>query len=133
MSAEGHAALGYVCHYDWTWADAERELRRAIGLNPNYALARLWYDNLLMSRRRFDEALREVPAARDLAPFSPVTNSNVGWVLQNAGRHAEAIAQLERTLELDPDYPQAHMRLADSLAATGQVGAASDHPSASSP
>jgi TolB-like protein/Tfp pilus assembly protein PilF/predicted Ser/Thr protein kinase len=114
-SAEAHAALGYVRHYDWQWAEAEKEFRRAIELNPSYALARIWYANLLMSRLRMPEALRQVMLARDLDPFSLIVNTNVGWVLNNAGRHAEAAQQLARTLELDSQYVQARWRLADAL------------------
>ena len=69
-SAEAHAALGYVRHYEWQWADAEREFRRAIELNPSYPLAHLWYANLLVTRKRREEAIREAYAARDLDPFS---------------------------------------------------------------
>ena len=59
--AEAHATLGYVQHYDWQWTQAERSLRRAIALNPSYALAHIWYANLLCSQHRFDEALQQVP------------------------------------------------------------------------
>lgn len=115
--AEAHATLGYVKHYDWDWAGAEQQLKRAIELNPSYALARIWYANLLMSRRRFDEAIREVLLARDLDPFSPVVNTNVGWVLTVAGRHEDAIQELQKTLRLDPDYAQARWRLAQAYTA----------------
>jgi Tfp pilus assembly protein PilF len=54
-SAEAHAALGYVRHYQLRWSEAEHEFRRAIELNPNYSMARIWYANFLMSRRRFDD------------------------------------------------------------------------------
>jgi tetratricopeptide (TPR) repeat protein len=126
-SAEAHAALGYVRHYEWRWDEAEREFLRAIELNPSYALARLWYANLLMSRSRFDEALREVYAARDLDPFSLVTNTNVGWILLHAGRPHEAADHLARTLELGPDYPQAHWRMASARAALRDYEAAIHH------
>jgi serine/threonine protein kinase/tetratricopeptide (TPR) repeat protein len=126
-SAEAHAALGYVRHYTWQWAEAEREFRRAIDLNPSYALARLWYANLLMSLGRFEESLREVQAARDLDPFSLIANTNVGWVLHHAGRPREAADQMARTLELDPDYPQAHFRLASTRAALGDLDTAFRH------
>ena len=123
-SAEAHAALGYIRHYDWQWVDAEREFRRAIELNPSYPLAHLWYANLLMSRGRFVEALREVKLAQDLDPFSLVVNTNVAWVLQVAGRHSEALEQLRRTLALDSTYVQAHMRLSGVLEHFGQFDAA---------
>jgi Tfp pilus assembly protein PilF len=117
-SAEAHAALGYVRHYDWQWDEAEKEFRRAVELNPNYALVRIWYANLLMSRRRMDEAMHEVMVARDLDPFSLIVNTNVGWVLNFAGHPAEAAEQLARTLELDSEYVQARWRLADALLRT---------------
>lgn len=123
-SAEAHAALGYVRHYDWQWADAEREFRRAIELNPSYPLAHLWYANLLMSRGRLDESIREVKLAQDLDPFSLVVNTNVAWVLQVAGRDSEALAQLRQTLALDSTYVQAHMRLGGELQRFGQFDAA---------
>jgi serine/threonine protein kinase/TolB-like protein/Tfp pilus assembly protein PilF len=122
--AEAHATLGYVKHYDWEWTDAEQEFTRAIELNPSYALARIWYANLLMSRRRFDEALREVRLARELDPFSLVVNTNVGWILHKARRHDEAVRQFEKTLELDPEFVQARWRLAAVLADTGRFSEA---------
>lgn len=111
---EAHATLGYVSHYDWEWADAEKSLRRAIALNPSNALARIWYANLLSSLRRLDEAMEQALIARELDPLSMIVATNVGWVYHRAGRHPEAIAEYERALRLDPTYLQAHMRQADS-------------------
>jgi TolB-like protein/Tfp pilus assembly protein PilF/predicted Ser/Thr protein kinase len=120
-SAEAHAALGYVWHYEWRWADAERQFRRAIELNPSYSMARIWYANLLMSQSRMEEAVEQVFAARDLDPFSLIVNTNVGWVLDYAGRHEEAIAHLKQTIALDSEYVQAHWRLARALMAAGRL------------
>jgi eukaryotic-like serine/threonine-protein kinase len=120
-SAEAHAALGYTWHYDWRFADAEREFRRAIELNPSYSMAHIWYANLLMSRLRMKEALEQVFVARELDPFSLIVNTNVAWVLDRAGRHEDAIVQLERTLALDSTYTQARWRLADALMNAGRV------------
>ena len=117
---EAHATLGYVRHYDWQWAEAEKSLRRAIALNPNNALAHIWYSNLLCSLRRFDEAVEQVLIARDLDPLSLIVSSNVGWVYYRARRNSEAIAEYERGLALDSTYLQSHMRLADAYLMAGR-------------
>ena len=118
--AEAHATLGYIRHYDWKWDDSEWELVQAIRLNPNNPLAHIWYANLLVSRRRFSEAIREVQVALDLDPFSLAVITNVGWTLGYAGRRDEAIARFRQALELDPGYVQARMRLGGALAGGGR-------------
>lgn len=118
--AEAHATLGYVRHYDWKWDESETSFRRAIALNPSYALARIWYANFLCSRRRLDEAVREVMIARELDPLSLIINTNVGWVLFMARRNDEAIEQFRKTLVLDPAYLQARQRLAGSYLLAGR-------------
>jgi TolB-like protein/tetratricopeptide (TPR) repeat protein/predicted Ser/Thr protein kinase len=125
-SAEAHATLGYVWHYEWRWADAEKEFRRAIELNPSYSLARIWYANMLMSELRMKEALVQVTAARNIDPFSLIVNTNVAWILDGTGRHEDAIAQLRKTLALDSTYVQARSRLAGSLASAGRFTEALD-------
>jgi TolB-like protein/Tfp pilus assembly protein PilF/predicted Ser/Thr protein kinase len=120
-SAEAHAALGYVHHYEWRWDEAESSLRRAIELNPSYPLARIWYANLLMSLGRMEEALEQVLVGRDLDPYSLVINANVGWVLTSAGRAEEAVAHLQRTLDLDPAHVQSRARLVGALMAAGRL------------
>lgn len=118
--AEAHATLGYVRHYDWEWEAAEQSFRRAIALNSSYALARIWYANLLSGRSRVDEALAQVTAAAELDPLSPVVGSNVGWVLINARRYDEAIEALMPVVARDPAYVQAHSRLAAAYSFAGR-------------
>jgi TolB-like protein/Tfp pilus assembly protein PilF/tRNA A-37 threonylcarbamoyl transferase component Bud32 len=128
-SAEAHAALGYVWHYNLRWTDAEREFRRAIQLNPSFSLVRIWYANLLMSRSRMKEAIDQVDAARELDPFSLVINTNVGWVLDFAGRHDDAVTQLRQTLALDSEYVQARWRLALALLSSKRLEEAREEAS----
>ncbi|HEY3026975.1 MAG TPA: winged helix-turn-helix domain-containing protein [Pyrinomonadaceae bacterium] len=69
--AEAHTSLGWVRRvHDWDWNGAEREFKRAIELNPNYANARQWYSFLLITLGRADEALDEMQAARQIDPLS---------------------------------------------------------------
>ena len=123
---EAHATLGYIRHYDWQWTEAEQSFLRAISLNPNHALARIWYANFLCSLRRFDEAVAQVLSARDLDPLSLIVSTNVGWVFYRARRNEEAIAEYQRGLSLDPTYQQAHMRLIDAYLAVGRFDDAID-------
>jgi TolB-like protein/DNA-binding winged helix-turn-helix (wHTH) protein/Tfp pilus assembly protein PilF len=102
--AEAHASLAYCDLYDWNWAAAEQGFRRAIQTNPNYAPAHLWFAHYLTSRKQFERALQEVGLARDLDPLSPVIQTQVGWLMGFAGRHAEAIQQLRKVLEDNPKY-----------------------------
>jgi tetratricopeptide (TPR) repeat protein/predicted Ser/Thr protein kinase len=128
-SAEAHAALGYVQHYHLQWDEAERSFRHAIELNPSYALAHLWLANLLMSRGDLEQAMAHAQAARQLDPYSLIVNTNIGWIHSHAGRHEEAIRQLEWTLGLDSMYLHARMRLIHPLRVLGQVEQAHAHAS----
>jgi TolB-like protein/Tfp pilus assembly protein PilF len=119
--AEAHATLGYVKHYDWQWAEAERELRRALELNPSYALGHIWYANFLLCRTRLDEAVAEVRKAEELDPLSMVVLTNVGWTLAYTGHLQEAIDHYHKALALDRDYVQAHWRLGDAYARTNRL------------
>jgi TolB-like protein/Tfp pilus assembly protein PilF len=59
--AEAHASLGQILeYYDYDFQTAEKEYRRAIELNPNYASAHQWFAEQLSSLGRIDEALREI-------------------------------------------------------------------------
>lgn len=114
--AEGHAALAYARLYDWEWAAAEEGFQRSIGLNPSYSSAHLWYSHYLSIGKRPDEALREVRLAHQLDPLSPIIQTQIGWILQHAGRYDEAIQELRKVLEADPDYLWALWRIGSCYA-----------------
>ncbi len=111
--AEAHAALGaYLTQYKYDRVGGEKEYRRSIELNPNYATARQWFAlDILASSRRFDEALVELSLAQELDPLSPVIATNYGDTLVYARRYDEAIEQYKRTLALDPNFAFAHYAL----------------------
>ena len=125
--AEAHASLGFArLFYDRDWADAEKELQRAIELNPSYASAHQWYGWLLFVQERFEEALVCIRRAQVLDPLSPVINDHLGYSLTLTGRHDEAVAQLHDTLKLNPTYPLAHWRLGTVYVAQGKLEDAVD-------
>jgi tetratricopeptide (TPR) repeat protein len=118
---EAHTSLGMVkLRYQWEWDGAERELRRAIELNPDYAPAHYWYSNLLAMLGRFDESVREAEIARGLDPYAPVSYVNCGRVLYYARRYEEAAAYLSEAAGRYPEYPQPSHLLALVLIQQGR-------------
>ena len=111
--AEAHGSLGkYLFYFNFDRAGGEKEFRRAIELNPNYATARQWLAfDVLTNMKRFDEAISEVKRAEELDPLSSVISTDVGNVLIFARRYDEAIAQLKRALLLDSNFQYARYTL----------------------
>jgi serine/threonine-protein kinase len=111
---EAHAALGFInMWYDWDWAGAERAFKRAIELNPGYALAHKWYSDTFMFRARFDEALKEREQALELDPVSVLINKDLGTGYYFAGQFDRAIDALKRAIEMDPSRMHTHLQLGE--------------------
>lgn len=110
---EAHASIGLLAmNFEWNWARAEQEFKRAIELNPNYATAHQWYGEFLADMGRADEGIREINRARELDPLSVIINSDMAKVFLLTRHYDEAVTQFHRTLELDPNFSQAHGLLA---------------------
>ena len=110
--AEAHTALGfYLSYYEWDRNGAEKEYRRAIELNPNYATAHHWLGADLSNVKRFDDSLVELRRAEELDPLSQIISTNLGDTLVFARRYDEAIAQYKRTLVRNPNFAYAHRAL----------------------
>ncbi|MGQ0540552.1 MAG: tetratricopeptide repeat protein, partial [Blastocatellia bacterium] len=124
--AEAHAAHGkYLGFFEFDRIGSEREYRRAIELNPNYATAYQWLGlDFLMLTKRFDEGVRELRRAGEIDPLSRVIGSDTAYALGYAGRFDEAIGQARKTLELDPDFSQAYSALGYALDGKGQFAEA---------
>jgi len=101
--AEAHSALGYVqLFFHWNRSEGERELLKAIALNPNDSTARMNYGILLLTNARFDEAIGELRQAQDLEPTSATISFQTEWALFLAGKYDQTIHQAEHTLTLEP-------------------------------
>ncbi len=110
--AEAHASLGFVkLYYDWDAPGADSEFQRAIALDPNYATSHEWYSIFLMAADRPEDAFREIQLARQPDPLSLPVNSDLGFHYYYRGRYDEAVKQLKFVLELNKDFPPAHLWL----------------------
>src|SRR5215217_6939758 len=93
--AEAHTSLGWVTFiYDWDWAAAERQFRRAVELNPRYSTAHQWYSWFLAAMGRFEESLEHGRTATELDPASVSIRRSMGWLQYYARQHDAALAIL---------------------------------------
>lgn len=110
--AEPHVSLAFIAEtYEWDWATAEREYKRALELNPSDARTHHWYAGYLIYVGRFDAGVAEEERARELDPVSlPINNALAGRLLV-AGHHDQALAQVRNTLQLDAHFAPAYQTL----------------------
>ncbi|CAN5439182.1 hypothetical protein BH10ACI3_BH10ACI3_28840 [soil metagenome] len=102
--AEAHASLGWVLvNSDYDFKGAEKELKRAIELDPKYSSAYVWLTLVYLYSGNNDQAQILINKALELDPLSMVINNNKGRVFAFGGKQDEAIAQYKKTLELFPD------------------------------
>lgn len=95
------------CWVDWDYETAERELKRAIALNPNHSSARAYLSHVLNIRHKPDEAMEHIEMALDLDPFNPLFQALYGMDMLYARQFDQAIETLSKTLETAPTDPVA--------------------------
>jgi DNA-binding winged helix-turn-helix (wHTH) protein/TolB-like protein len=116
--AEAHTSLAFVrASFDWDWAGAEEEYRKAIALKPNYATAHHWYALLLAALDRHGEAVAEMRQAQNLDPLSLIITVNLGKVFYLARQYDRAIQEFQRANEIDPNFNGLHIKLGQTYAA----------------
>jgi serine/threonine protein kinase/tetratricopeptide (TPR) repeat protein len=122
MDADAHVALAIEAQwYEWNWAVAESEFKRAIELNPNDAEAHGYYSWFLAPMGRGPEALVEAKRAQQIAPLSSLGNFFVASVLVFTRQWDPAIAQLHSNIELEPNFWFDHCFLGRAYEATGKL------------
>jgi tetratricopeptide (TPR) repeat protein len=109
QSGEVYNSLAGIKHGRQDFEGAEAMYRRALELNPNYAMAYAWYGELLRSDLgRSEEALALHRKAAELDPLSAYIILTVGLTLESLGRFDEALARYQRAIEVDPGYAEAY-------------------------
>jgi serine/threonine protein kinase/Tfp pilus assembly protein PilF len=124
---EAHSVLADIKSAQFDWQGAEKEFRRTMKLAPNYANPHYFYAmDCLVPRGQMQAAIVEFKKALELDPLSPILNANLGRVLIMAHRYDEARDQLQKTLDLEPNFRPAHQGLSELYEAQEKYEAARD-------
>ncbi len=103
--AESHLALGQLKFwYEWDFAAAELEFKRALELNPNYAAAHEQYGIAIAALDRADESIKLGCRALDLDPLSLPARLNAGWIYECAGQIGRMAEQGRKMIELEAGF-----------------------------
>jgi tetratricopeptide (TPR) repeat protein len=118
--AEAHKSLAFTTMlYDWDWLAADQEFTRALELNDSDSATHHWYLEYLVVTGRLEDAMSEVRRAYDLDPLSLIHNSAIGWGHYFQRQYGQAIEQIQRALEMDPDFIWAHFIRSQARLKTG--------------
>ena len=112
---KAHDALAWVAYvYKWDWPLVERELKRALELNPNDVDAHHYYSHYLFTMGHRTEALAEGEVAAGLDPLSQIQKNHLLWQYVEAKEYDQAMELGKKIVELGPTDPVQYMMLADS-------------------
>ena len=118
---EAHSTLGF-CRllYDWDFAAAEREYKRAIELSPNYANAHDGYSFYLKATGQHEAAIKACERAQALDPLSMFATLSLGWAYYFARDYDRALAQARKVLDMDANFGFAHWHAGKTYLQKGQ-------------
>jgi TolB-like protein/DNA-binding winged helix-turn-helix (wHTH) protein/Tfp pilus assembly protein PilF len=123
--SEAHQSLADVKKfYDWDWAGAEEEYRRAIVLNPSNSLAHAQYADYLSRMGRYGEAIASATRAQELDPLHSARLAFLGLIFYRARNYDAALIACKKAIELDPYFPNSYWFLALTLEQKGQYAEA---------
>jgi serine/threonine protein kinase/tetratricopeptide (TPR) repeat protein len=106
--------------FEWDWEGAERDLERAIEVNPGSDFARKSYAYYLSAVARFDDAIEQATVAKELDPLSPSAFHLVAFSLMGKREYARAAEEFRAALDLNPNWTWGYIKLAKTYADNGQ-------------
>jgi tetratricopeptide (TPR) repeat protein len=89
---------------EWDWEKGEREFLKALEINPNDVMSRIFYAHLLMILKRYDEALFHSQMAVELDPMNPLVLALSAVVDLNCGDAQLALGKSEKAISIDPGH-----------------------------
>jgi TolB-like protein/Flp pilus assembly protein TadD len=120
-NGEGWSMLALIdASYQWRFAEALVEIRKAIEVAPNDAEVANFAGDVFRLSGSFDEALVWEQRAVELDPLADFNQSDLGWLLISRGRYREAVVAGEHAAHIDPKYWSAHDMMARAYLALGE-------------
>ena len=102
--SEAHTSVALVSLGDWDWAEATRQFTRALELDSSQTMARIYWSWLMVLQGDIAGALDQARTAQESEPLSPLVNGGVAHTFYLAKRYDEAVAECEKSLEVDPSF-----------------------------
>jgi TolB-like protein len=103
--ADSHFINGIISTWtDWNWEMGEKEFLKALAINPNDVMSRIYYAHLLMILQRPDEALIQGELAVELDPLNPLILGLYSVVLRSTGQFQKAFEYAEKALDIHPGH-----------------------------
>lgn len=122
LLAEAHAGMGLLHSRERDWESAQRSFQRAIQLDATLTRTYTNYvTSTLVPLGKVDEAMRLLEGALRADPLSLDVRRELAMVQIMAGRHGEAIANLQRLQAVDPNFPFVKLFLARALTFAGRL------------
>jgi TolB-like protein/DNA-binding winged helix-turn-helix (wHTH) protein/Tfp pilus assembly protein PilF len=120
-SSGAYNSLAFISfYYDWDWPGAEHQFRKAIELNPNNQDAHEFLASFFHAMGRLDEAESENRIALQQDPLNAWLYDDKGWMLLSRRHPEQAMVSFQRAIELNPNFPAAHLSLAVACDRVGQ-------------
>jgi serine/threonine-protein kinase len=110
--AEAHAALGHAKFHQYDWS-GEKDLQRALELNPNSVPVLLWYGEY-WNYRDPNKAIPILQRAEQLDPLSTAVGQFLAGSFELTGQWDEFMKESLKLVELDSNNPYAHATLAQA-------------------
>ncbi len=126
--ADSHFINGIISTWtDWNWEQGEKAFLKALAINPNDAMSRIYYAHLLIILQRPDEALTQGELAVELDPLNPLILGLYSVVLRSTGQFQKALESAEKALDINPEHGFSMGQLKQTLLAMGEYDKAFEY------
>ncbi len=126
-SVGGFCALGKALGQAGRYVDGEGAYRQALAIDADSEIAHFGLSQMLLLENRPEEAAQHALRAVGLVHYFPQAHYALGLARQMLNDVPGAVAALEMAVQIAPNFPEAHTRLAELLLQSGQVARAMQH------